>query len=120
MHRQFCIVQAPVILSQGDLQDKVAEVLEAVKKDQSAAGAAAAALPQIVLVSSASKSALIYICHPLSPDAEYSLLGDGPPIQQETSCCIDRGKQEQGGRAATNGHVSMNCIACSAADSRIA
>ncbi|CAK0785103.1 hypothetical protein CVIRNUC_008309 [Coccomyxa viridis] len=42
--------KAPVILSQGDLQDKVAEVLEAVKKDQSAAGAAAAALPQIVLM----------------------------------------------------------------------
>ena len=56
IHRQVCIVQAPVILSQGDLQDKVAEVLEAVKKDQSAAGAAAAALPQIVLVSSASKA----------------------------------------------------------------
>ena len=46
----MCVPQAPVILSQGDLQEKAAEVLEAVKKDQGAAGAAAA-LPQIVLVS---------------------------------------------------------------------
>ena len=42
-------MQAPVILSQGDLQEKVAEVLEAVKKDQ-AAGGSASAMPQIVLV----------------------------------------------------------------------
>ena len=48
---RLCILQAPVILSQDDLQDKVTEVLGAVKKDQSAAGTAAAALPQIVLVS---------------------------------------------------------------------
>ncbi len=44
-------MQAPVILSQGDLQAKVAEVLEAVKKDQAAADGSAAAVPQIVLVS---------------------------------------------------------------------
>ena len=41
--------QAPVILSQGDLQEKVAEVLDAVKKEQSAAESIQA-LPQIVLV----------------------------------------------------------------------
>ena len=41
--------QAPVLLSQGDLQEKVAEVLDAVKKEQSAAGSIQA-LPQIVLV----------------------------------------------------------------------
>ena len=41
--------QAPVILSQGDLQEKVTEVLDAVKKEQSAAGSIQA-LPQIVLV----------------------------------------------------------------------
>lgn len=41
--------QAPVILSQGDLQEKVAEVLDAVKKEQSAADSSQA-LPQIVLV----------------------------------------------------------------------
>ncbi len=43
------MVQAPVILSQDDLQEKVAEVLEAVKKDQAAAGGTSA-VPQIVLV----------------------------------------------------------------------
>lgn len=42
-------VQAPVILSQGDLQEKVAEVLDAVKKEQAAADSSQA-LPQIVLV----------------------------------------------------------------------
>ena len=41
--------QAPVILSQGDLQEKVAEVLDAVEKEQSAADSSQA-LPQIVLV----------------------------------------------------------------------
>ena len=62
---EVCVPQAPVILSQGDLQDKVAEVLEAVRKDQGAAGAAAA-LPQIVLVSPAPEA--------LSPDSGHPCL----------------------------------------------
>ena len=43
------LLQAPVILSQHDLQDKVSEVLDAVKKDQEATGTVQA-VPRIVLV----------------------------------------------------------------------
>jgi hypothetical protein len=39
-----------VVLSQSDLQDKVSEVLEAVKKDQQATGSIQA-VPKVVLVS---------------------------------------------------------------------
>ena len=49
------LLQAPVILSQSDLQDKVSEVLEAVKKDQEATGSVQA-VPKIVLVSRKSDS----------------------------------------------------------------
>ena len=53
-------MQAPVILSQSDLQERVTEVLEAVKKDQAASGSASA-MPQIVLVCSSSGEVQICI-----------------------------------------------------------
>ena len=61
-----------MVLSQSDLQDKVSEVLEAVKKDQQATGSIQA-VPKVVLVSHRPGLALEAQPRPNACSAEMSL-----------------------------------------------
>ena len=70
------LLQAPVLLSQVDLEDKVSEVLAAVEKDRQATGSIES-VPKVVLVSFRARSMFVGALH------------SALRLQQETLLCIE-------------------------------